>query len=223
MELLRGRRETPAADRAVTDDLVERARDGETVVRCWVPPRQLAFGRRDTREDGYEQARERAKAHEFPPTVRRVGGRAVAFDGTTTVSVAHAGPTGEESIAARYDRALDWLETALTELGVTVHRQEPEGAFCPGSCSLSTGAGKVAGLAQRVTAEAALVAGVVIVAGAEELAPVLEAVYDALGVEFDPRTVGTVAGAGGPSTVEPVRSAIEAAITDGQRATVESV
>jgi hypothetical protein len=45
-------------------------------------------------------------------------------------------------------------------------------------------------------------------------------VYDALGVAFDPDSVGSVAGAGGPAESERVVRAIESAFVDGRDAQV---
>ena len=202
---------TGDGDRRRADTLLERAAAGEAVTSVWVPSRQLAFGRRDRRREGYDRAVTAARERGFPPTERRVGGRAVALDGTTTVALLSGGPRTSASIAERYETALERLESALASLGVQTERGEPAGAFCPGGCSLSVADGKVAGLAQRVTAEATLVGGVVVVANGEELAAVLEAVYGHLEVPFDPSTLGSVAGAGGPADPTAVVEAIERA------------
>jgi len=50
---------------------------------------------------------------------------------------------------------------------------------------------------------------------------VLDPVYDALGVAFDPETVGSVAAAGGESDPDAVVAAVEAALVDGESVTVE--
>jgi octanoyl-[GcvH]:protein N-octanoyltransferase len=77
--------------------------------------------------------------------------------------------------------------------------------------------GKLAGLAQRVRADAALIAGVLVVSAGdpEPIARVTEPVYDALGVPFDPESVGSVADAGGPGDPDAVARAVEAAFVEG--------
>jgi len=79
------------------------------------------------------------------------------------------------------------------------------------------GDGKLAGLAQRVRADAALVSGCVVVTptDAGAIAAVTEPVYDALSVRFDPASVGSVAAAGGPANPDAVARAVEDAFVDG--------
>lgn len=219
MRLCRGRAGTIEADRAVSDRLVERVADErEPAVRVWTPHRQLAFGRRDANEDGYERAREAAADRGFPPVEREVGGRAVAYTGST-VAFARLTPVEDprSGLDERYDAALADLRAAVADLGVTAGEGEPPESFCPGSHSLQTAAPdgrarKLAGLAQRVRRRVAVVAGVLLVDGHEAVADVLGAVYPALGVAFDPGTVGSLARAGGESdptaAVEAVADAL---------------
>ena len=122
----------------------------------------------------------------------------------------------------RYERATSAVERALRSVGVDADRGEPADAFCPGTHSLQRD-GKLVGIAQRVRQDAALVAGVAIVADREELAAVLADVYGALDVPFDPDAVGSVATAGGPADPEPVREAIERAFVGDRDAAVERV
>jgi lipoate-protein ligase A len=213
--VVRGGFDDPERDRRCTRALLDGAADGETALRVWAPARHLAFGRRDARADGYERARAAAARRGFPPVERDVGGRAVAFSGTT-VALAHATPAaGRGDIGARYADALATLRAALATLGVDARPGEPPDSFCPGAHSLRAG-GKLAGLAQRVRGGAALVVGVVVVDDASEIAGVLAPVYDALGVPFDPDSVGSVAAAGGPADPAAVRRAVEDAFV-GER------
>lgn len=225
MRVVRGRAADPEADRAVTDALVADAvESGEATVRVWAPHRTVAFGRRDAREDGYEAAKRAAETRGYRPLERNVGGRAVAYTGETTLAFARAVPVADErtGLRDRYDGATDAVLRALREVGVTAQRGEPERSFCPGQHSVQSG-GKLVGVAQRVTQGAALVAGCVLVAERAALQGVLSAVYGELGVDFDPESVGTVADAGGPDDPEPVREALEAALSGGEGRTVEYV
>ncbi|PSQ45664.1 lipoate--protein ligase [Halobacteriales archaeon SW_7_68_16] len=194
--------------------LAATAETDEPGLRVWRPGPVLAFGRRDRRADGYERARETAADRGFPPAGRSVGGRAVAY-ADSTLAVAYAAPTPDprSGIDDRYEWATDRVATALADLGCGIERGEPADAFCPGDHSLRvTGGGKVAGIAQRVRRGAALVAAVVIVDADDEIAAVLDSVYAALGVPFDPGSVGSVATAGGPDDPETVARAIEDAM-----------
>jgi len=216
MRLLRGRASDHERDYQRTRELVARAADEEQpALRCWRPHRQVAFGRRDRRAEGYDRAMEVAADHGYAILECAVGGRAVAYTGRT-VAFALAEPTAASraGIAARYDRVLGAVERALECAGAEAREGEPASAFCPGSHSLQAD-GKLAGLAQRVKRDVALTAGVVVVRDHEAIAAVLDPVYDALGVPFDPASVGSVARAGGDA--DAVRDALEAELV-GDRA-----
>lgn len=219
----RGRAASRAADHGATAALLDAATDGETGVRVWAPGRQVAFGPRDAREGGYDRARAAAARRGYPAVERSVGGRAVAYTGETTLAFAVAVPTDDDraGLAARYEGAVAAVEGALRALGADVRRGEPPDSFCPGDHSLRGPTGKLAGVAQRVRRGAALVSGCLLVDEADELAGVLSSVYGALGVPFDPGTVGSVAAAGGPADPDRVARAVERALVGDREATVE--
>lgn len=224
MRVLRGRAETIEADRQLTRAMLETAgKERESALRVWTPHRQLAFGRRDANEPGYDEARRAAETHEFPPVERSVGGRAVAYTGTT-LAFARAIPIEDlrQGMDERYEVASEQLERALATLEIETERGEPPDSFCPGAHSLSA-RGKIIGIAQRVTSRAALVSGIVIVADHEEIAGVLEPVYGALSIPFDPNSVGSVARAGGPSDPERIAHAIENELVGDARIAVERI
>jgi lipoate-protein ligase A len=214
MRVLRGRATDPVADRERSAAMLDRtAETGEPAVRVWTPHRQVAFGRRDARTGGYAAAAEAARERGFQPLERSGGGRAVAYTGTTTVAFARVEPVANvrEGLEDRYDALTNAVQRACWRLEVPAQRGEPADSFCPGQHSLKA-SGKVAGLAQRVTADAALVSGVLVVADHDEIAGVLEPVYDALGVPFDPDSVGSLARAGGRSDVDDVCRTLEAVL-----------
>ena len=220
--VLRGRADTVAADREASRRLLEVAAAGERAVRVWTPHRQVAFGRRDANRDGYDRARQAAQAHDFEPVERSVGGRAVAYDGETTLAFARAEPVGDlrSGIQDRYDALADELATALADLDVSVERGEPADAFCPGSHSLRLPDGpKVAGIAQRVTDDAALVAGILVVDGRAELAAVLADVYAALDLSLDGEAVGSVVDGDGSAGPERVRRTVESQLVGDETPT----
>jgi lipoate-protein ligase A len=186
--------ETPADEHASVRHAFKTTReDGERRVRVWRPSPQVAFGRRDTVSSSYDKARGVASDAGYATTVRNVGGRAVVHAGET-VAFAVAAPVEDPRVGLRdrYEDAVCATREALESAGVETWCGEPEPSFCPGEASLRTDGGKVAGIAQRVTREAALVSGVVTVGNVGETARLLSSVYGALGVPFDPSTVAGV-------------------------------
>jgi len=233
MRVYRGRVDSVVADRAASDRIVERvAAEREPAVRVWRPHRQVAFGRRDTREPDYDRARELASERGFPPVERDVGGRAVAYTGST-VAFARVTPVADTrtGLQDRYDAATVDLLAALERLGVDAREGEPPDSFCPGTHSVQADTvenaerspGKLAGLAQRVRKTVAVVAGVLVVRDHEAVAHVLDPVYDALGVPFDPATVGSVALAGGESDPDAVVGVLADALVGDAETTSERV
>lgn len=238
VHLIRGCPEKIDTDRELTGELTGIAGEtGEPALRVWIPPRQLAFGRRDSNEDGFPEAKAAANRRGFPPVERSVGGRAVAYDGETTVAFAYAVPVvnPRHGIDDRYGFAVERLEAALRATGAAVRQGEPPGSFCPGEHSLQVAqidgpgksdgseeiqGGKIAGIAQRVTVDSALVSGVVLVRDSDELREVLAAVYGRLEATFDPDSVGSVAAAEGTPDPQNVIDEIESAFLAGRSATV---
>jgi octanoyl-[GcvH]:protein N-octanoyltransferase len=222
VHVCRGRGDDPEADRSVTARALDRAADGVETVRVWTPHRQVAFGRRDAAEPGYHRARRVAAERGYAPVERSVGGRPVAYTGDT-LAFARAVPLDapRQAIDRRYDAAVETLLTTLRGHGAAVEQGEPAGAFCPGDHSVrTTDGGKVAGVAQRVRADAALVAGCLLVDDATAQRTVLAPVYDALDIPFDPNSVSDVASAGGPADAVLLREALEVAFVDGRQRTV---
>jgi octanoyl-[GcvH]:protein N-octanoyltransferase len=215
MRVIRGRAADPEADRAATRALLGRAAEtGAPELRVWRPHRSVAFGRRDANRDGYDRARRAARSRGYATVERSVGGRAVAFTGST-VAFVRAEPVEEArtGIQARYERASAAVTDALASLDVVVESGEPEGAFCPGTHSLSA-RGKIVGLAQRVRSEVALVSGIVVACDHEQLGDVLDPVYGALDIPFERDAVGSVARAGGPDDPETVVAALQGALAE---------
>jgi len=224
VRLVRGTLADPAADRTATDRLVAWTREyRERGLRVWTPPKQVAFGPRDARTDGYERARSVAASCGYPPLDRETGGRAVAFTGET-VAFVETVPVAEQrrAIADRYDRTLLRVAGALATLGIDCERGEPTASFCPGTHSLQAAGGKIVGVAQRVRRSVAVVAGVVLAHDRDAVAAVLDPVYDALDLDFDPASVGSVARAGGDGDPPSVVDAVRAGLADDVRETVRA-
>jgi octanoyl-[GcvH]:protein N-octanoyltransferase len=224
MHVLRRRAGDIAADRRMTRDLLTRAAVGEPGVRVWRPHRQVAFGPRDRQADGYETAREAARERDYEPIERDVGGRAVAYTGRT-IAFARTMPIEDEreGLEERYASVRVDVRDGLEELGADVELGEPEHSFCPGTQSLQVDGRKLVGMAQRVQQKAALVAGIVPLDDHEEIAAVLDPVYEALDVPFDPETVGSIETAG--IEVDPVHviQTLEDSLVGDHLGTVEWV
>jgi lipoate-protein ligase A len=223
--VVRGRLADPVADGGATAALRDRVADsGQPAVRVWAPARIVAFGRRDTRQDGYDAAAAAAREHDYEPVERSVGGRAVAYDGETTLAFARITPVDgvRGGLDERYDALTSDVTRALADLGVDARAGEPPNSFCPGQHSLQAD-GKLAGLAQRVTQGAAITSGALTVANHDDLAAVLDPVYGALDVPFDPESVGSVARAGGPSDPDRARDALEDALVGDREREVVAI
>lgn len=200
MLVVRGRAATVEEDQAVTRRLLSLAGTrGEPAVRVWRPHRHVAFGPRDVRHEGFTLARRHAELEGFTAAERSVGGHPVAFTGST-VAFTHVVPVDNPrtGLTERYDAILATLDRALAALGVDATPGEPPDSFCPGSYSRSAD-GKLLGVAQRVTAEAAAVAGVLVIDDEDQIGSVLEPIYTSLGLSFDPASVGSLVAAGGPT------------------------
>jgi hypothetical protein len=92
---------------------------------------------------------------------------------------------------------------------------EVAGEYCPGGHSVNAGGRrKLVGLGQRLIAGGAHVGGVVVVDRADLVNGVLEPVYAALGLSFDPEATGSVAGEVPGATLDEVREAIFAEYAD---------
>ena len=224
MRVVRGSDPEVDNDRRITGSIADLAADtAEPVLRVWTPPRQLAFGRRDATAAGYDRARRIAAESGYEPIERSVGGSAVAYTGDT-VAFGYAEPTdGRGGIDRRYRRTTATLADAFRETGARVSLGEPDRSFCPGQHSLQ-GTGKIAGIAQRVKRNSALVGGCVIVLRSDSaaIADVLMPVYDALDRPFDPGSVGSVESAGGVGGVDAARDAIESAFVGDRNPTTVS-
>ncbi|MDY6779406.1 MAG: hypothetical protein SV760_02425 [Halobacteria archaeon] len=130
-------------------------------------------------------------------------------------------------ISERYEETLDALEGALLRLPndhdrpaeeERVRDVEAPRSFCPGKNALGYNDDgterKYAGVAQRVTQEAALVSGVVVVESGDEIRRVLSDIYSALGVDFEPETVGGLDDAGFGVSVSRVARGLREALED---------
>ena len=197
LRLLRhSERGRPALDTALSRALLERTSAGDLpqTLRIWRPDAIVTFGRLDAVSDGYHEAIEAAHAHGFAGVERLEGGRAAVFH-EQTVAFAHTVRDMHpvEGTHARFDATAALMARALARLGVDARVGEVPGEYCPGAYSVSArGARKLMGVGQRVVAGAAHVGGVLVVGESWRVREVLEPVYEALDLDWDPSITGSV-------------------------------
>jgi octanoyl-[GcvH]:protein N-octanoyltransferase len=188
--------EDPALDAAVSRALMFRVAAGELpeTLRIAHPGTTVAFAKRDAVAPGYEAAVRAAREHGFEATLRLAGGRAAIFhDGT--MEIGHAAPDDEPraGIHTRFEQTAGRLARALARLGVDARVGEVAGEYCPGRYSVNArGAAKLAGIGQRVVAGGSHTGVVLVVEGEERINDVLEPVYAALGLDWEPAVTGSV-------------------------------
>jgi lipoate-protein ligase A len=221
--ILRDSFPSPAGmDTGVSAALLRRVSDGDfpEAVRLHRPGDIVAFGPKDRHEPGFPAAVEIARAHGFGVVERLAGGRAAVFHGDTIAfSWVVPDPVPRLRIRERFVWLSEAVAGALRSLGVDARVGEVPGEYCPGEFSANArGAVKVMGVGQRLVQHAAHVGGVVVVDRADRVRDVLVPVYQALGLEWDPATVGAVAQEAPGVTWEAVGSALEIAFAAGRPA-----
>jgi lipoate-protein ligase A len=179
---------------AVLLRIVARGEQGP-VLRCYRPPSTVAFGRRDTILPGFVAAARAAREHGFAPVVRAPGGRAAAYeDGCLVVEEFMPAADSMAGIRGRFARDAEIYADALRRLGIDARVGEVSGEYCPGAFTVNAaGRRKLIGAAQRVVRGGWLLSTVVVIETAARVRRVLESVYAALELEWDPSTVGAVA------------------------------
>jgi octanoyl-[GcvH]:protein N-octanoyltransferase len=158
------------------------------------PGAVVAFAKRDALSPGYGRALAAARASGFGAILRLAGGRAAVFhEGTLELAHAVPDPDPKPGIHDRFEATATLIARALRELGVDGRVGEVPGEYCPGRWSVNAaGARKLAGIGQRVVAGGSHTGAVIVVHGAERVREVLERVYTALELPWDPSTVGAV-------------------------------
>jgi len=102
-------------------------------------------------------------------------------------------------------------ERALRRLGVDARTGEIPREYCPGEYSINAGGRtKLVGIGQRLIRGTWHIGGVIVVAEAERVRDILVPVYEALGLDWDPATAGSVADEVPGATWEDVADALRA-------------
>jgi octanoyl-[GcvH]:protein N-octanoyltransferase len=203
--------ERPSFDTAVSRAVMLQVAAGESpaTLRLYRPDRVVAFGGADVRARGFGAAVAAAREQGFDSVQRLAGGRAAVFhEGTIAFarSVADSDPTSRTF--ARFEEMSGILAEALRSLGIDARVGEVPGEYCPGDYSVNAGGRtKLVGIGQRIVSNASHVGGVIVAAGSLQVRTVLVPVYDALELEWDPETTGSVADEV-PATWDHVRDAV---------------
>jgi octanoyl-[GcvH]:protein N-octanoyltransferase len=189
--------EQPELSTAISRTILRRVAAGELppTVRIHRPGREVAFGRQDVASPGYRAATEAARAGGFAAVERLAGGRAAVFhEGTIAIARAYGDPQPPKRTYARFEEMAELIAAALKSLGVDARVGEVPGEYCPGAYSVNArGRTKLAGIGQRMIRGGAHMGGVVVANGSDEIARVLVPVYEALELDWDPATSGSVA------------------------------
>jgi octanoyl-[GcvH]:protein N-octanoyltransferase len=186
----------PELSTAVSRTILQRVAVGELppTIRIHRPGDEVAFGRQDVASPGYEAAAEAARAAGFAAVERLAGGRAAVFhQGTIAVARAYSDPQPPKRTYARFEEMAGLIADTLRGLGVDARVGEVPGEYCPGAYSVNArGATKLAGIGQRMIRGGAHMGGVVVASDGREIARVLEPVYRALELDWDPASSGSI-------------------------------
>jgi lipoate-protein ligase A len=187
----------PALDVAVSRAILLRVADGELpeTMRITRPPAMVAFGRQDVATERYPEAVAAARSTGFAAIERLAGGRAAVFH-EHTLAIAHARPDADPQahIYPRFEEASEWLRAAVAQLGVDARVGEVPGEYCPGGYSVNArGEKKLAGVGQKLIKGAGHLGGVLVVENSARVRGALVPVYQALGLDWNPSTAGSVA------------------------------
>jgi octanoyl-[GcvH]:protein N-octanoyltransferase len=196
LTLIRDGRPGPL-DVAISHSILTAVSEGRLgpTLRLHRPGAVVAFGRSDRLAPGYHAAVRTARAHGFAAVERLAGGNAAVFhEKTIAFSLALPEDDPKVGIRTRFEMIANAMADAFTSLGVDARVGKVPGEYCPGDWSVNVGGKtKVMGVGQRLVRRAAHVGGVVVVDDGRRIRDVLIPVYRALGLDWDPRTAGSLA------------------------------
>ncbi|WP_218219911.1 lipoate--protein ligase family protein [Nesterenkonia sp. Act20] len=186
------------------------------LLRLYRPEPTVAFGQRDQRLPGFDDAAAACRDQGFTPLVRRAGGRAAAYHQGSLV-IDHIEPDSDpiRETQARFTAFGELLQEALGQLGVDARLGPIPGEYCLGDHSVH-GISlvdpdrriKLVGTAQRVISSGWLFSSSIIVEGGAVIRRVLSEAYAALEIPWDPLTAGSVTELGLDLTVDEVEQSV---------------
>ncbi len=216
--------DSPAFGTAVSRAILNRVGHWRAARRRFAstaPAPTLAFSRQDRASPGFAAAVRAAREAGFQPVLRLAGGRAAVFHEGRPWPARGRSPTPARRPAPR-NASGSWpscSRAALGGLGVDARVGEVPREYCPGAWSVNAGGRtKLVGIGQRLIAGAAHRGAVVVVGGSERIRGVLVPVYDALGLDWDPATAGSVEDEIGEVELAAVEDAILAGLSEQPRA-----
>ena len=185
-----------ALDTATSRAILQAVNAGELpeTLQVGTPHRVVAFGKHDSLAPRFREAVDIAVNHDYDPTVRIAGGRAVVFH-PGTVRFAWTIPEQEpaKSMHARFATLAEAVVKTLRELGVDTEIGKLPNEYCAGSYSVHIASGgKVMGVGQRLARSAAQGGGMIVVNNAVSINAVLGPIYENLDVPFDPTMTGAL-------------------------------
>ena len=186
----------PALSTAISRAILLRVARGELpeTTRVHRPGASVAFGRQDVASPSYRAAVRAAREGGFEAIERLAGGRAAVFH-EQTIAISHAVPDRDPPARtfARFEEMSEIIAKTLRGLGIDARTGEVPREYCPGAYSVNArGRNKLAGVGQRIISGGAHVGGVIVVSESERVRNILLPVYAALGLDWDPGTVGSI-------------------------------
>lgn len=186
------------------------------LLRLYRPEPTVAFGQRDERLPGFDNAAQVCRDEGFTPLVRRAGGRAAAYhQGSLVIDHIEPDPDPIRHSQRRFTEFGELLREALEIAGVPARLGPIPGEYCPGDHSVHGISReqpdlriKLIGTAQRVISSGWLFSSSIIVEDGAPIRRVLSGAYAALGIPWDPLTAGAITDLGVQTTVEQIEAAV---------------
>lgn len=186
----------PAFDTAVSRALLSDVVAGRVAesLRLYRTDEVVAFSPLDAVSPGFEAAIVAARQAGFASIRRLAGGRAAVFHRETLAFAwCRRAEEPRAGVEARFADLAQRVERALVALGADARIGEVPGEYCPGGWSVNArGRKKLMGVGQRLVRNGAHVGGVVVVSASQRVRDALGPVYEALGIDWDPETAGSV-------------------------------
>ena len=199
-------------------ELLAGTRTGRTqpMLRIYRPERTVAFGQRDARLPGFDDARQACRNLGFEPLIRRAGGRAAAYHpGSLVIDHIEPDPDPIRESQARFQAFGELFTEALTRAGVCARLGPIPHEYCYGDHSVhgvhpseQDVRIKLVGTAQRQIATGWLFSSSIVVEDGAAIRRVLSEAYSAMELEWDPLTGGAANDLVPGVTVEQVEQAV---------------